>query len=336
MVDLNIGQRDIARVLGIGKTTVHDTIERMKELPDAISAYSRPRSGRPPALDTRACRRLALEITRTPGKPWKHFAELLQVSVTTLRKAAKGMGFNKRHRRRKSFLGKRHKQLRKEWVKDNDEQDWRRVIFTDECAVEIGEDLRSQWTIRKDGEAWLPQHIQQTYRSGRQSLMIWGAIAYGKKFPLQRLPVKADAKDDGLSKKKGLNGKRYVEYVLKGPLKRAVKSQRTRRWTTILVVEDGAPPHRSPFARAAREQLGISTLYHPPCSPDLNPIENVWSLVKHRIGQMPRKATNLDKLWEQVQQAWDEIDIKIINDLIDGMEKRVVAVQAARGAQTKW
>lgn len=80
-----------------------------------------------------------------------------------------------------------------------DEQDWRRVIFTDECAVEMGEDFCDQGTIRKDWEQWLPERIQQTHRSGRQSLMSWGAITYGKKLPMQRLTVNADVKKDGLS-----------------------------------------------------------------------------------------------------------------------------------------
>jgi transposase len=54
-----------------------------------------------------------------------------------------------------------------------------------------------------------------------------------------------------------------------------------------LVVEDGAPCHSCKLAREARTKLGISSLIHPPSSPDLNPIENVWSLLKTKISLLP-------------------------------------------------
>ena len=97
------------------------------------------------------------------------------------------------------------------------------------------------------------------------------------------------------------------------------------------MVEDGAQYHTCKLAKEARTKLGISSLIHPPFSPDLNPIENVWHLLKTKISQLPTHATNLDMLWKQVQACWADIDQEYFNMLIDGMLVKAEAVCKARG-----
>jgi transposase len=100
------------------------------------------------------------------------------------------------------------------------------------------------------------------------------------------------------------------------------------------VLEDGAPAHSCKQAQQARKNLDIKNLIHPPSSPDLNPIENAWHLLKMKVSQLPVRATNLDQLWEQVQDCWRDIPIEFINRLIDGMEDRLEAVTQANGGST--
>jgi hypothetical protein len=104
----------------------------------------------------------------------------------------------------------------------------------------MGLDITTRWTIRKAGEDYLPQHLQRTFRSSRKSLLVWGAVAYGKKWDLVRLSIPSDEVQE---KRKGMNGEKYVRMVLNGPLKRAAMQHRTARWRDVLVVEDGAPCH---------------------------------------------------------------------------------------------
>jgi transposase len=47
-----------------------------------------------------------------------------------------------------------------------------------------------------------------------------------------------------------------------------------------VVVLDNLGPHKDARARAAIEAAGAAVLFLPPYSPDLNPIENMWSKVK--------------------------------------------------------
>jgi len=50
---------------------------------------------------------------------------------------------------------------------------------------------------------------------------------------------------------------------------------------------------------------------------------------------LPPLATSLDGLWVQIQQAWDEQDIGIVNRLVDRTEKRRRDVAGARAGYTR-
>ena len=63
---------------------------------------------------------------------------------------------------------------------------------------------------------------------------------------------------------RGMNGPKYVTQVLQGPLKDFVEEMEAERGHSMLVVEDGAPGHRSKFTKNARLKLGIIQLTHPP------------------------------------------------------------------------
>ena len=49
-------------------------------------------------------------------------------------------------------------------------------------------------------------------------------------------------------------------------------------------MEDNAPVHKK-VCIPVREELGMRCHQHPPNSPDLNPIENIWAHIKHRISK---------------------------------------------------
>jgi transposase len=135
--------------------------------------------------------------------------------------------------------------------------------------------------------------------------MVWGAIAYGKKWPLLRLPLAPSVASGGKrTKAEGLNGEKYAEWVIRGRLahineEMALQAGR-EHGRGVEVVEDGAPSHKSKLAARAREEANIRSLFHPPSSPDLNPIEAIWRTLKLRVGRIRPRATTLDQLWEHI------------------------------------
>jgi uncharacterized protein (UPF0276 family) len=81
----------------------------------------------------------------------------------------------------------------------------------------------------------------------------------------------------------------------------------------------------------------------PPYSPDLNPIENLWKVLKERICQrhpdlseMPKNDESLQRLCEAAVEVWEEIEPVMIENLVRSMCRRLAAVIAAQGWYTKY
>ncbi|KAF2488750.1 hypothetical protein BU16DRAFT_473320, partial [Lophium mytilinum] len=70
-------------------------------------------------------------------------------------------------------------------------------------------------------------------------------------------------------------------------------------------------------SKAQYEADGMPMISWPASSPDLNPIENLWKLIKERA-------------------EWDKITEEELEELIKSMPKRIQAVIAAQGGPTKW
>ncbi|KAI6651090.1 hypothetical protein LOD99_5667 [Oopsacas minuta] len=82
----------------------------------------------------------------------------------------------------------------------------------------------------------------------------------------------------------------------------------------FLFMQDGAPPHTANLTQRwfvehfPRFQRKVELLGN---SQDLNPIENLWSMLKDCVGQMAN-ATKLEDLILQVKSAWADIDPDIL------------------------
>ena len=60
-----------------------------------------------------------------------------------------------------------------------------------------------------------------------------------------------------------------------------------------VVIMDNASIHKSPKVRALIENAGCYLIYLPPYSPDLNPIENYWAVLKKYIKKIRHKFEDI-------------------------------------------
>lgn len=79
-------------------------------------------------------------------------------------------------------------------------------------------------------------------------------------------------------------------------------------------------PQLKSLATAFKEGNWIVTLNHPPQSPDLNPIEGVWCILKQRIRK--RIWNNLDELKGIIQDEWLQITMAEVRERISDMPGR--------------
>ncbi|GFT19559.1 transposable element Tcb1 transposase [Trichonephila clavipes] len=75
----------------------------------------------------------------------------------------------------------------------------------------------------------------------------------------------------------------------------------------------------------------IELLPWPARSPDLSPIENMWSMVAQRLTKITPAAATPDQLWQRVEAAWSAVPQEHIQSLFESMPRRVAAVMSSNG-----
>lgn len=70
----------------------------------------------------------------------------------------------------------------------------------------------------------------------------------------------------------------------------------------------------------------------PPNSPDLNPIENLWSIIKGRVEDV--QPQSIDDLIDLTFQTWDSISMNEIHNLIYSVPNRLQVCIRNNGMQT--
>ncbi|KAI5155154.1 hypothetical protein ENBRE01_3494, partial [Enteropsectra breve] len=74
----------------------------------------------------------------------------------------------------------------------------------------------------------------------------------------------------------------------------------------------------------------------PAYSPDLNPIENLWGILVHRVYANGRQFDNEDQLKETAIKEWECISKDTLESLILSMRERIFDVLIEKGASTKY
>lgn len=110
-----------------------------------------------------------------------------------------------------------------------------------------------------------------------------------------------------------------------------------------IFMHDNAPVHTAAIIQGILAELGIEVMIWPPYSPDSNPIENLWALMKgiiyERFPELEKAPDNndtLEQLIEAAKVAWHAIDERTLMHLCDSMPHRVQAVLLAEGWYTKY
>ena len=80
---------------------------------------------------------------------------------------------------------------------------------------------------------------------------------------------------------------------------------------------------------------GFQVLEWPSNSPDLNPIENLWSFLNLQLKNRPEKPTSKEELWGQLEEEWKKLAGYLLGSLVDSMPQRCQDVIAARGGATR-
>lgn len=92
----------------------------------------------------------------------------------------------------------------------------------------------------------------------------------------------------------------------------------------LIFQHDNDPKHKAIKTSQFLKDNEIDVLEWPSCSPDLNPIENIWGILKERIRK--RKPSNKNDFIKIINDEWKFLDKKLLKSLIDSMPNRIQQV----------
>lgn len=194
---------------------------------------------------------------------------------------------------------------------------WSQVMFSDESLI------KQFYSFSNHVRRPVRQRFNARYTVPRvknsPSTMIWGAITAAGRGPLWFMPanstITAAVYLDMLKKK--------LPYWL-------------RHHNSTIFQHDGAPAHNAKSVKSWLVEQSIDLLAPwPGSSPDLNPIENCWAVLKKNVAAL--KPTSQSDLHDKIKRVWcQEITADYCAALINSMPARLEAVIQAKGGPTKY
>ena len=245
-----------------------------------------------------------------------------RVLEDAIRRALWKEGFRRRVARLKPPITETNRMKRLQWAIEHrnwTKEQWDSIMWSNETWVTDGKHTR-QFVTRRVGEEYDPTCIVEK-RPRKQGWMFWGTFSgrYGKG------PSVFWEKSWG-----SIRSDSYIEHIVP-----TIHEYLSHHWDLVFM-QDGAPGHSAKATVQEMQLRGIRLIFWPPFSPDLNPIETVWNVMKDWMqDNYPEKMT-ITQTRRAVQMAWEVVGDALFRELLDQMPARCQAVIDANGMHTKY
>ena len=316
----NVSYSAIAKVVRCSKNAC---VRAMKLFEDTGRYADRQRSGRPRITNAHQERIIKRKVLTDRFVSSRTIAtDLLpaRVSPRTVRRRLNEFGLFGRVARKKPLISRRNRQVRIRFALDHlnwTQKQWARVLFSDEKKFNRFGNDGTVHVWRKKGESLAPQCLRPTVKGGGGSVMVWGCVSRYGTGPVHRI--------DGIMDAIGYRN------ILADVLLPYSEDNLPLNW---LFQQDNDPKHTSRLVRQWFADNGVNVIDWPSQSPDLNLIENLWSIVDRAVKK--KKSRNLDELFENIAEQWNLIPAAVCAKLFDSMSRRCQAVIDNFGYPTKY
>ncbi|GFX41253.1 transposable element Tc1 transposase [Trichonephila clavipes] len=299
----------VAAELGIAHSIVSRLWRQFQTTGTAIRRFS---SGRPQGTTPADNRYVVLQARRnrrqTAGEIARHTTQATRrpLSRFTVARRLHGGGLFARRTVRCVPLTPAHRRKRSLWCREHRnwrDNEWGRVLFTDESRFSLSSDSHRILIWRERGSRNHPSDIIERDRYGGRGVLVWGVIMLGSRTDLHIF-------DAG-----SVNGTRYCNKILL-PYVRLFRGAMVLQF---LFMDENAPCHRTVAAEHLLESEDIERMDWPARSPDLNPIEHVWDFLGRRLAARTLPPVTIRELQLALQDEWAAMPQQLIDSLILSM-----------------
>lgn len=313
--------RRIGRNMGKSHVSVSEFHRLWLETGELHAEERRGRKRKTTARDDRA---IVVKVKRDRFITAKAIAEqggIPVLSLNTIRSRIKESGeFNSYWAVRKPFISARNRLRRVAWATMHlnwTVEQWRRVLWSDESPFVLSYNGRVRvW--RMHNERYSIRCLRGTLKHDVK-IMVWGAFSASGVGRLEWIR--------GTLFKEG-----YLEILEEPMLHSADLLFGRENW---MFQQDNDPKHTAHVVRDWLIDNEIPLLEGWPAqSPDLNPIENLWSILDWRVKS--RRLNNAEELFTCLRNAWNALPVDLLERLVDSMPRRCQAVIDSRGYPTKY
>jgi transposase len=248
----------------------------------------------------------------------------INVNRRTVARALNNCGLKAGEKKKKPGLSPKNIKARLEWAKERKYwtvEDWNRVIFSDESKINrFNSDGRS-WCWFRDVKQLEDRTVKITFKHGGGGLMVWGCMT---------------SKGVGyLCKIDGIMDQYLYKSILEDDLMKTMDFYNVDP-KEVIFQHDNDPKHKSKSVQEWLSNQEFDVLPWPAQSPDLNPIEHLWSEVKRKLNKFDCPPKGILELWERIEATWNDITPQICQNLIASMPRRINDVIKAKGKWTKY
>jgi len=291
-------------------------------------------TAKPKKTDGRVGLALKQIVREKPNLPLRDFkseltklgyAEELIPSHTTISKFFSRNNLKIIQLRKKPFISQVNIQKRLEFAKQYSKEVNDLMAFTiwsDETTVrKMPQGKTLLWRCHSS-ENTENTPINYQVQQGGFSVMFWGCFSAFGLGPLVALD-------------ENQNQHTYLQ-ILQEYLLPEIEFARKEYGISMTFMQDNARCHKTALISNFLEKNSIPTLPWPPSSPDLNPIENLWGILKSRRQKRFGFPLSKSALIEQVFEIWEELDQEILTNLVLSIENRLNEVIRLQGRHTKY
>lgn len=243
----------------------------------------------------------------------KNECDLTNVTTRTVQRSLLKLGFSYKQNKQELILSKEHKQKRVHFARFWIESlwPWHKVVWSDEKRFNLdGPDSWSSWV--REGK----NHNRNKRQQGGQSMQIWGMVLPDGRLIVKELEQRSVSND-------------YISL-----LRDFVKPFLDEQFETDYVFQqDNASFHVSKLTLDWMRAEGFPFMEWPARSPDLSPIENVWSLLASLVYDGPQ-FNNLKELRIKIKSSVEILSTSQrykVMSIRDSIQSRLLKVIESKG-----